>query len=344
MVDPEGLPLWAGGHRPLSRAISCLLWLGLLSFPCSSSDADIALALGNFQGRGDMHLAERGPDPRSTARQQCRSTRVTTRRPAQLDSKERLDSGSARASLPDCGAAGRKGSSPTRRCRAPRRVRESQAWMPRQPRGGSASGRVRFPGPMLGLRGGGMGSPEPEDPGVQMETDEAGFHAAQDPLGLELEELRRKKMEEEQRRHDALHALNAREEHGSSSASDDEDMAQRAPLTIEELRKVDTETDLGSLPTAMGDWRHSISASAPSAEALRVRSRFRAAHSLAQRRAMADKIAAAGKGVPVVCERLHDQIPLPETTKPVRDPPARPRAAPPRRRRLAADRGGRNAL
>ncbi|KAJ1480697.1 hypothetical protein T484DRAFT_1809763 [Baffinella frigidus] len=177
----------------------------------------------------------------------------------------------------------------------------------------------------LGLRGGGMGSPKAEK-GGQMDEDadlQMGGGSAIDPLGLELEEVRLRGRREEARRAKALEELDEaaasegeeaweRGELDEAAAAEgeeawDEEMGGRREIqTVDDMLKFDAEADLKSLPTAMGDWRHTIGPDSSSRSTIRIRSKFRDEHPLAQRKAMASKIVAAGKGVPVICERLHD--------------------------------------
>lgn len=170
----------------------------------------------------------------------------------------------------------------------------------------------------LGLRGGGMGSPKAEK-GGQMDEDadlQMGGGSAIDPLGLELEEVRLRGRREEARRAKALEELDEAAAAEGEEAWDEEMGGRREIQTVDDMLKFDAEADLKSLPTAMGDWRHTIGPDSSSRSTIRIRSKFRDEHPLAQRKAMASKIVAAGKGVPVICERLHDGIALPATSKP----------------------------
>jgi len=78
---------------------------------------------------------------------------------------------------------------------------------------------------------------------------------------------------------------------------------------------------LQNMPTGLNDWRHNFAASKPKV-VFKIESAFRGRYSFDERKAMAERIRAAGTSVPVVAERLHDGIRLPETVKPKFSVPA----------------------
>jgi hypothetical protein len=78
---------------------------------------------------------------------------------------------------------------------------------------------------------------------------------------------------------------------------------------------------LRQLPSGLSDWRHSFKATQEST-AFNLTSAFKTKHSFEQRVEMAARIQASGKGVPVIAERLHDGIRLPNTLKPKFSVPA----------------------
>ena len=69
---------------------------------------------------------------------------------------------------------------------------------------------------------------------------------------------------------------------------------------------------LQSMPTGLNDWRHGMAVSKEKA-AFNTESKFKSKFSFEERKAMADRIKAGGKGLPVIAERLHDGIRLPNT-------------------------------
>ena len=78
---------------------------------------------------------------------------------------------------------------------------------------------------------------------------------------------------------------------------------------------------LRQLPAGLNDWRFGLAAGSEKHKFV-VRSAFRQKHSFAERAEMAARIAASGKGVPVIAERLHAGIKLPDTIKPKFSVPA----------------------
>ena len=78
---------------------------------------------------------------------------------------------------------------------------------------------------------------------------------------------------------------------------------------------------LQSMPTGLNDWRHGMAVSKEKA-AFNTESTFKSKFSFEERKAMADRIKAGGKGLPVIAERLHDGIRLPNTAKPKFSVPA----------------------
>lgn len=78
---------------------------------------------------------------------------------------------------------------------------------------------------------------------------------------------------------------------------------------------------LRQMPKGLSDWRHSFKASSRK-KTFDVGSKFKRRFSFQERAAMAAKIAASGRVVPVIAERLHDGIQLPDTLKPKFSVPA----------------------
>ena len=78
---------------------------------------------------------------------------------------------------------------------------------------------------------------------------------------------------------------------------------------------------LRQMPKGLSDWRHSFQASSRK-KTFDVSSKFKRRFSFQERAAMAAKIAASGRVVPVIAERLHDGIQLPDTLKPKFSVPA----------------------
>jgi len=78
---------------------------------------------------------------------------------------------------------------------------------------------------------------------------------------------------------------------------------------------------LRQMPKGLSDWRHNFRASSGK-KTYDVSSKFKRRFSFGERVAMAAKIAASPGVVPVVAERLHDGIQLPDTLKPKFSVPA----------------------
>ena len=142
------------------------------------------------------------------------------------------------------------------------------------------------------LRGGGLGSPKIENDGGGNDDAFSPF----DVMGNVLSEARAQVLDEIRNRQGR-------------------ELAAPEPGTEEERSTFDSYMQgMRSVPKATQDWRHDMPRVIMQEHA--IGSRFRRQHTLEARRAMARKLLALGKGVPVVAERLHDGVPLPDTPRP----------------------------
>ena len=78
---------------------------------------------------------------------------------------------------------------------------------------------------------------------------------------------------------------------------------------------------LRNMPAGLSDWRHKFKV-ADKKQKYEISSAFKKQFSLEQRKSMAAKISASGHVVPVVAQRLHEGIRLPDTVKPKFSVPA----------------------
>jgi hypothetical protein len=110
----------------------------------------------------------------------------------------------------------------------------------------------------------------------------------------------------------------------------DTEAKERGPVLLEETllkgkgeggQNDMAEDFLRQMPKGLSDWRHSFKASSRK-KTFDVSSKFKRRYSFQERAAMAAKIAASGRVVPVIAERLHDGIQLPDTLKPKFSVPA----------------------